>query len=178
MSQAVLQPRRRHRHPWTEWSPLTSADSHSASPPLGGVTWQQTLKHSGERRSHQLNTWRTRRRVTSWSDICCHSHDIYHIIQAQKSINIRGEKLVKTVLPQVCRILSFWHQEHLALASSALLVLTSNGLLRALQGDYLCTISESLWSLCDNGILSWLPLQCRWVPWAVAFPRGACAIEI
>lgn len=39
---------------------------------------------------------------------------------------------------------SLWHQEHLAPASSAPRLLTSNGLLRASQGDYLCTISGSL----------------------------------
>lgn len=124
---------------------------------LRDVSWQQTLSHAGECRSHQLYTcvtgW-TRRRVTSWSDICCHSHDIYHIIQAQKSINIREKNWWKLFYIRSVAYFLFWLQEHLVLASSALLVLTSNGLLRALQGDYLCTISESLWSLCDNGILS------------------------
>ena len=67
---------------------------------------------------------------------------------------------------------SLWHQEHLAVASSAPRAVTSNGLLRASQGDYLCTISGSLWSLCDNSILSWLHSGGGWVPWAVAFPRG------
>lgn len=75
-------------------------------------------------------------------------------------------------------MLSLWHQEHLARASSARRVVTSNGLLSASQGDYLCTISGSLWSLCDNSILSRLHGGTGWVPWAVAFPRGAYATEI
>lgn len=126
------------------------------------ITWQQTLKLSGEFSFLQLHIC-----VTLWTEV---SHPdlrfaatlivIYRIKHAQKSINIfrgKGEKnrwkqelfYIRSVF-----VLSLRHQEHLTLASSAPRVVTSNGLLRALQGDYLCTISGSLWSLCDNSILS------------------------
>ena len=86
--------------------------------------------------------------------------DIYRMKWAQKSTNIFRWKRRKNRWKQglFCIrsvfMLSLWHHEHLAVASSAPRVVTSNGLLRASQGDYLCTISRSLWSLCDNSILS------------------------
>lgn len=138
-------------HHW----PLQTPALHSY--PQRRFTWQQTLKYSGAR-SHQPYTCVTRRIRRRVDHIL-----IWHLLPLSRYLphytsskvnKHSGEKLVKTVLHQVCRILSFWHQQHLALVSSVLLVLTSNGLLRALQGDYLCTITESLWSLCDNGILS------------------------
>lgn len=85
--------------------------------------------------------------------------DIYRIRWAKKSTNMlrwKEENRWKHELFCIRSVfmLSLWHQEHLALASSAPRVVTSNGLLRASRGDYLCTISGSLWSLCDNSILS------------------------
>lgn len=88
------------------------------------------------------------------------SSDIYRIKWAKKSTNILrwkgGGNRWKQELFCIRSVfmLSLWHQEHLAVAYSAPRVVTSNGLLRASQGDYLCTISGSLWSLCDNSILS------------------------
>lgn len=144
-------------HDW----PLQS-QTQLCSVTLWGVTWQQRLKHSGEFRFHQLNicvTLWTRRSVTPWSEICCHS---YRYLPHEKSSKVNkhiqrdGENRWKQELFYIRSVfmLSLWHQEHLALASSAPRLVTSNGLLRASQGDYLCTISGSLWSLCDNSILS------------------------
>lgn len=151
MSDAELQ--QQQLHPWTRWSPPTSADSYSAlfhSDVLADSKHCNIHILPAEHLCHKLNTetchiWIRHLVPLSW----------YLPHHTSSKVNKHsGEKLVKTVLHQVCCILYFWHQEHLVLASSALLVLTSNGLLRALQGDYLCTISESLWSLRDNGILS------------------------
>lgn len=81
-------------------------------------------------------------------------------------------------------VLLFFHLASVTVSSSfcsamtTVCVVTSNGLLRGLHGDYLCTISASLWSLCDNSILRNLGSGRGWVPWAVSFLWGAHATEI
>lgn len=129
---------------------------------------QNKVKRSWEVSSHQLNVSLCEREDMSYPDpeICCHSlRYLPHKMSWKVNKHIQMEGVCACVWGgnrwkqelfciRPVFMLSLWHQERLAMASSALRVVTSNRLLRASQGDYLCTISGSLWSLCDNSILS------------------------